>query len=156
MVATVLLSPGVPMITAGDEFGRTQGGNNNAYCQDNEISWIDWDLAPWQASLLGDVQRMAALRSSYAVLRPRQFPTFGPVSGRVRLRWFDEAGEVMQEHQWVDPHRRCVQALLDTEHDGSPEPAVLLVIDGSADGVTLTTPPEADAATQVLLSSSSG
>ncbi len=153
MLATVLFSPGVPMITAGDEFGRTQGGNNNAYCQDNETSWIDWDLAPWQQSLLDDVREMAALRASYAVLRPRQFPTFSPVSGRVRLRWFDEAGEIMQEAQWVDPHRRCVQALLDTEHDGSPEPAVLLVIDGSAHGVSMDVPGPAVDATRVVISS---
>ncbi|MGB3828935.1 MAG: glycogen debranching protein GlgX [Ornithinimicrobium sp.] len=156
LLATVLLCPGVPMITAGDEFGRTQGGNNNAYCQDNEISWVNWDLAPWQASLLTDVREMAALRARYAVLRPRQFPTFDPIAGRVRLRWFDEAGTMMQEHQWVDPHRRCVQALFDTEHDGSPQAAVLLVIDGSAHGVRLTAPAEAGSATPIVLRSCPG
>ncbi|MGB3256496.1 MAG: glycogen debranching protein GlgX [Ornithinimicrobium sp.] len=153
LIGTMLLSPGVPMITAGDEFGRTQGGNNNAYCQDNKISWVDWDLSTSQRALLADVQEMVAVRASHAVLRPREFPTFDPLPGRVRLRWFDEAGAVMQEQQWVDPHRRCVQALLDTEHDGAPERAVLLVIDGSAHGATLTVPAEAEGATHVVLSS---
>ncbi|HKJ12456.1 MAG TPA: glycogen debranching protein GlgX [Ornithinimicrobium sp.] len=132
LMATLLLSPGVPMITAGDELGRSQGGNNNAYCQDNEISWLSWHLAPWQRELLGQVGELAALRAEYAVLRPSRFPTFEPVPGHVRLRWFDERGETMTEAQWVDPHRRCVQALFDTEHDGSPDPAVLLAIDARA------------------------
>jgi glycogen operon protein len=140
LMATLLLSPGVPMITAGDELGRSQGGNNNAYCQDNETSWLDWDLASWQHELLGQVGELAALRARHAVLRPRQFPTFEPVEGRVRLRWFDEDGQVMTEEQWVDPHRRCVQALFDTEHDGSPEPAVLLVLDGGAHARPFQTP----------------
>ncbi len=151
MLATMLLSPGVPMITAGDEFGRTQDGNNNAYCQDNDLSWVDWDTAPWQETLLQDVRDLTALRSRYAVLRPSHFPTFEPVPGRVRLRWFDEAGGIMGEQQWVDPHRRVVQALFDTEHDGSPEPAVLLVIDGSTDGTNCTPPAQATRAERITL-----
>jgi isoamylase len=136
LLATLLLSPGVPMVTAGDELGRTQGGNNNAYCQDNELSWVDWDLAPWQEELLADTQELAALRRAHPVLRPREFPTFEAVPGRVRLRWFDEHGEVMTEHQWTDPLRRVVQALFDTRHDddagGVP---VLLVVNGGVDAV---------------------
>ncbi|MGB7449097.1 MAG: glycogen debranching protein GlgX [Ornithinimicrobium sp.] len=145
LMATLLLSPGVPMITAGDEFGRSQGGNNNAYCQDNETSWLDWDLAPWQHEMLEETIGLAELRARHAVLRPRQFPTFEPVAGRVRLRWFDEHGEVMSEEQWVDGHRRCVQALFDTDHDGSPDPAVLLVIDGRARPEPMTVPTAAPA-----------
>ncbi|MBA2695334.1 MAG: glycogen debranching protein GlgX [Actinobacteria bacterium] len=130
LLATMLLSPGVPMLTAGDELGRTQGGNNNAYCQDNETSWMDWALADWQVELLADVRGLVALRSRYAVLRPREFPTFEPVPGRVRLRWFDEAGAVMTEQQWHDPGRRIVQALFDTAHDSFPAEPVLLVVNG--------------------------
>jgi len=132
MMATLLLSPGVPMMTAGDEFGRSQDGNNNAYCQDNETSWVSWDLASWQRELLRQVSDLTSVRAEYAVLRPRQHPTFEPIAGRVRLRWVDEHGAVMSEAQWVVPRRRCVQALIDTEHDGCPDPAVLVVIDGRA------------------------
>ncbi len=136
LLATLLLSPGVPMVTAGDELGRSQQGNNNAYCQDNELSWLDWDLAPWQEELLADTRRLAALRREHPVLRPREFPTFEAVPGRVRLRWFDEHGEVMTERQWTDPRRRVVQALFDTRHDddagGAP---VLLVLNGGVDPV---------------------
>ncbi len=149
MLATMLLSPGVPMLTAGDEFGRTQGGNNNAYCQDNDISWLDWGMGVEQESLFKEVRSLIALRARYAVLRPSHFPTFEPISGRVRLRWFDETGQVMSEHQWVDPKRRFVQALFDTAHDGSPLDPVLIVIDGSAGGTTSTPPAEAEGAERV-------
>ncbi|MGB5953026.1 MAG: glycogen debranching protein GlgX [Ornithinimicrobium sp.] len=144
-LATLLCAAGVPMLTAGDEFGRSQSGNNNAYCQDNELGWVSWDLAPWQLEVLTDVRAMVALRQRHAVLRPSRFPTFDPVPGRVRIRWFDEHGEVMHEEQWVDPHRRVVQALFDTEHDGSPDEPVLVVFDGSADGVMVQAPAAAEA-----------
>ncbi|CAN5404212.1 glycogen debranching protein GlgX [soil metagenome] len=147
LLGTLLCSAGVPMLTAGDEFGRSQGGNNNAYCQDNEMSWVSWELAPWQQELLGDVRAMVSLRQRYAVLRPARFPTFHPEPGRVRLRWFDEAGQVMREDQWVDPHRRVVQALFDTAHDDSPHEPVLVVFDGSARGVAVVAPEEAEEVT---------
>jgi isoamylase len=71
--ATLLLSHGVPMLLAGDELNRTQNGNNNAYCQDNEISWIDWSLAEKHAGLLRFFRNLIAFRRSHSVLRPRQF-----------------------------------------------------------------------------------
>jgi isoamylase len=141
LLATLLLSPGVPMITAGDEIGRTQRGNNNAYCQDNEISWVDWGLAPWQEELLADARALTALRREHPVLRPRDFPAYRPVPGRVRLRWFDESGEVMAEQQWVDPTRRLVQALFDSRHDGDEAGRpVLLVVNGGVDREDVTLP----------------
>ena len=153
MLATLLLSPGVPMITAGDEFGRTQGGNNNAYCQDNDISWLNWDMNAQQESLLKDVRSLTALRARYAVLRPSHFPTFEPISGRVRLRWFDEFGEVMTESAWVDPTRRFLQALFDTAHDSSLLDPVLIVIDGAAapSRTTSVSPAEAEGAERVII-----
>src|SRR5205814_2251524 len=73
LVATLFLSQGVPMLLAGDEFLRTQQGNNNAWCQDNEISWVDWTLAPRNADFLRFVHEMIALRKRHPVLRRRQF-----------------------------------------------------------------------------------
>ena len=75
LLATLLLSTGVPMLVAGDELGRTQGGNNNAYCQDNEISWVDWSLLGTRpgASLLELTARLIALRRAHPVLRRRAF-----------------------------------------------------------------------------------
>ncbi len=139
-LATLLFSQGVPMLLAGDEFGRSQGGNNNAYCQDNAIGWLDWDPADWQVELLQDTRDLIALRARYAVLRPREFPTFAPVPGRVRLRWFDQDGVEMSEQEWVDPHRRVIQALFDTAHDGNPAEPVLLVVNGGGATVRIVPP----------------
>ncbi len=79
LVATLLLSQGVPMLLAGDEFGRTQGGNNNAWCQDNEVSWVDWSLAGTNAGFLRFVKEMIALRRRHPALRRRTFPRGGEV-----------------------------------------------------------------------------
>ena len=73
LLATLLLSQGVPMITAGDEMNRTQQGNNNAWCQDNEISWVSWDLGPGDNALLDFTRRLVELRHAHPVLRPRRF-----------------------------------------------------------------------------------
>lgn len=143
LLGTLLLSAGVPMITAGDELGRTQRGNNNAYAQDNAISWMDWELAPWQQELLADTTDLLALRRELAVLRPVQHPTFEPVPGRVRLRWFDEHGAGMSEQQWVDPWRRTVVALHDDLHEPAADherSAVALVLHGGVDALTVTAP----------------
>src|SRR5690606_343264 len=72
-LATLLLSQGIPMLSHGDELGRTQRGNNNAYCQDNEISWIDWRLDAEQRDLLDFTRRLIALRAAHPVLRRRRF-----------------------------------------------------------------------------------
>ncbi|MGV9343172.1 glycogen debranching protein GlgX, partial [Streptomyces sp. NPDC003688] len=73
LLATLLLSQGIPMLAHGDELGRTQGGNNNAYCQDNEVSWVDWDLDGEQRSLAEFTRRIIALRAGHPVLRRRRF-----------------------------------------------------------------------------------
>ncbi len=75
MLATVFLAAGTPMLLAGDEFGRTQGGNNNAYCQDNEVSWLDWSMAasPPGLALTDYVARLIALRREHPVLRHGYF-----------------------------------------------------------------------------------
>ena len=72
-IATLFLSQGTPMLLAGDEFSRTQGGNNNAYCQDNEISWIDWSLREKNSELLHFTRMMIAFRKSHIVLRQKKF-----------------------------------------------------------------------------------
>ena len=83
MLATLLLSQGTPMVLAGDEFGRTQQGNNNAYCQDNEISWVDWDHDERGEALTRFVEKLTELRRRYAVLRRSRFLT---------AQWNEELG----------------------------------------------------------------
>ena len=88
-LATLFVSQGVPMLLAGDEMGRSQDGNNNAYCQDNEISWVNWDLEPWQRELLAFTRYLIRLYKRHPVLRRRAFfhgrPIRGYGSARPRL-----------------------------------------------------------------------
>ncbi|MER7807048.1 glycogen debranching protein GlgX [Streptomyces sp900116325] len=107
LLTTLLLSTGVPMLVAGDEMGRTQGGNNNAYCQDNEVSWLDWSLLdqPQWRELTELTARLLTLRHTHPVLRRRAF-----FSGRAQaadglrdLAWFTRQGEEMTETDWYAP-----------------------------------------------------
>ena len=105
LLATLVLSTGVPMITAGDEMGRTQGGNNNAYCQDDEVSWVDWDLAAWQRDLLEFAQLLVRLRREHPVLRHRHFfeGRAAVPGGPKDLAWFAPDGSEVNEDLWWSP-----------------------------------------------------
>ncbi|MFF6776162.1 glycogen debranching protein GlgX [Streptomyces sp. NPDC012637] len=107
LMTTLLLSTGVPMLVAGDEMGRTQGGNNNAYCQDNEIGWLDWSLPddPGRAQLLALTRRLLDLRHRHPVLRRRAFFSGRPqgADGLRDLAWFTAAGTEMTEADWYAP-----------------------------------------------------
>jgi glycogen operon protein len=109
-LATLMLSQGVPMIRGGDELGHTQGGNNNAYCQDNEISWIDWDLTPPQQELLEFVCRVVRLRNIEPVLTRRQFFQGRQIrgAGATDLTWFSAGGREMKDADWDAPHVRVL------------------------------------------------
>ena len=109
LLATLFLSVGTPMITAGDELGRTQRGNNNAYCQDNELSWVDWELSPRQQALLDFTRRLAALRASQPVLQRRNFflgKTLDDSAFR-DLVWFHPQGRELSAGDWNDSSLRC-------------------------------------------------
>jgi glycogen operon protein len=108
-LATLLLSSGVPMLLGGDETGRTQQGNNNAYCQDNELSWHDWNLDGSRKALLGFTRRLIRLRRRHPVFRRRQFFYGRRLHGsEVKdLAWFRPDGKEMTEEDWNNPHTRC-------------------------------------------------
>jgi glycogen operon protein len=115
MMATLLLSQGTPMILAGDEFGRTQGGNNNAYCQDNEISWLNWDLREKGDALIRFTQRLASVRHKYPILRHSRFLT-GEVNeetGVKAVTWISAAGSELSQAEWEDGSVRCFGMLMD-------------------------------------------
>ena len=109
-LATLFLSQGVPMLTAGDERGRTQHGNNNAYCQDSEISWMDWKAGPADEALLDFVRRLASFRKRHPVFRRRRFFQGRIVPGRNAkdLVWLDPDGKEMSEEHWQTGHARCL------------------------------------------------
>jgi glycogen operon protein len=122
MLTTLLLSFGVPMLLGGDEIGRTQQGNNNAYCQDNEISWFDWAQA--DSELLAFTQRLVAFRRSHPVFRRRRFLAGAEASA---LGWFTPAGTAMTAADWADSNALALAVYL----DGSDEP------DRAADGTLM-------------------
>ncbi|MCR3754104.1 glycogen debranching protein GlgX [Lentzea californiensis] len=118
LMATMLLSQGVPMIVNGDEFGRTQNGNNNAYCQDNEVSWVDWSLLEANAELAEFTSALAAFRKAHPVFRRRRFFAGRPIRKGEELRdiaWFTPAGEEMTEQNWEDDFGRCIVVFLNGE-----------------------------------------
>jgi glycogen operon protein len=124
MLATLFLAQGTPMLLAGDEFGRTQNGNNNAYAQDNETSWIDWTLADTdEGRLLTDfVARVIALRHEHPILRCAVFlhGRDQPAPNVLDIAWFDEQGEVISAEAWDNPaERTMVLRRAATAPDGS-------------------------------------
>src|SRR5262249_33654874 len=108
-LATLVLSQGVPMLLAGDERGRTQQGNNNAYCQDNELSWVDWQLDPAQHELLDFVRGCIHLRQQHPTLHRRHFFQGRAIRGSAvkDLTWFRLDGKEMMEEDWDNPDTRC-------------------------------------------------
>ncbi len=152
-VATLLLSQGVPMLLAGDEFGRTQQGNNNAYCQDNEIGWIDWSTpaaAGGKGSLLAFTRRMIELRAAHPVFRRRDFFQGRPLHGsQIRdIVWLQPDGSEMSDEVWGQDHARALAVFLSGEalgeRDGRGRPVVddnfVLLFNASADGVVFCLP----------------
>ncbi len=145
LLATTLLSTGTPMLCGGDEFGRTQLGNNNAYCQDNEISWLPWEHEPWQQDLLETTAFLTRLRRSFRVLRQGTFFNAHPRpgDGRADVRWFGRFGEPMTSMSWEDPYCRTLQVLL--EGEDLKAHSLLLVFQGDAGALEVTLPPLAKA-----------
>jgi isoamylase len=112
MLTTLMLSFGVPLLLGGDELGRTQGGNNNAYCQDNDITWFDW--ADTDTALLEFTKRLIAFRRAHPVFRRRRFLAGTEASG---LQWFTPAGTPMNSADWADPNARAIAIYLDGSDD---------------------------------------
>jgi isoamylase len=130
LLATLLLSQGVPMILGGDELGRTQGGNNNAYCQDNAMSWIDWAGASEHAGLTEFVARLCRLRRDHPALRRRRFFRAAPAAagGRDDLDWLRPDGRPMTAGDWAAPYARALaMSMSGAGEDGAPDDVPLLL-----------------------------
>jgi glycogen operon protein len=132
MLATLLFSHGTPMLLGGDEFGRTQQGNNNAYCQDNELSWIDWRQSESDEGreMQAFVTRLLALRRQYIGLRSRYFQhgSIEPIPQVRDIEWFDEGGDTMRPEDWrsVEGRLLCVRRALRRD-DSCVELSLLLI-----------------------------
>ncbi|APR77802.1 Glycogen debranching enzyme [Minicystis rosea] len=150
LLTTLLVSQGVPMILGGDELGRTQRGNNNAYCQDNEITWHDWDLDASRRALLAFTQRLVALRRTEPVLRRRRFFSGGYVRGSELpdIVWFGPDGREMTPHDWSHPHWRALGMLLGGDALPSLDrmgrrivgDTLLVLVNGSAEAIDFVLP----------------
>jgi glycogen operon protein len=130
LLATLFLSQGVPMLVHGDELGRTQGGNNNAYCQDNEITWVDWDLDDERKGLLAFTQQVIALRHAHPLLRQSSF------TGCVA--WIQADGQPASEEAWADPGARSVGMRL-----CGPEGDLLLLLNAFWEDIDFVLPDDA-------------
>jgi glycogen operon protein len=113
-LATLLLSQGVPMLLAGDELGRSQQGNNNAYCQDNEISWVNWDRLGEEKELVAFVRRLIALRQNHPVFRRRNFFQGRSIKGAgvKDILWLRPDGREMTDEEWNQEHARTLGLFL--------------------------------------------
>ncbi len=148
MLATLLLSQGTPMILAGDEFGRTQGGNNNAYCQDNEVSWFDWNLPEWAKTQVAFVRRLTKLRHDYPILRRGRFFTGTPIDALdvKDVTWINASGAEMEHGDWHNPGMKCFGMLIDgrAQATGIRKPGsdttMLIVLNAHHGLVTFTLP----------------
>jgi isoamylase len=151
LLATTLLSAGVPMLLAGDEILRTQGGNNNAYCQDNETSWLDWDLDDDSHRMREFISTLLALRRKSPVLRQRTFFEGRPTPGGDNLKdlaWFRADGAEMTDADWLSPDVVTLGMYVDgrgirergPQGERVTDDSYLLMLHSGADDATVTLP----------------
>jgi len=153
LLGTLLLSAGIPMLTAGDEFGRSQRGNNNAYCQDSELTWLGWgDREDWQDELLAVTKTLLRLRRENPALRPVRYGRFGEtVPSASQMDWYNTDGLSMSEADWNSPTARTLQYLAASTPEFEPFNRILLVVHGLEHGVTVTLPEHEGVAGYTLL-----
>jgi len=160
-LATLLLSQGVPMICAGDEFARTQNGNNNAYCHDNELAWLSWERTPEQEELREFTRRLIELRRDHPVFRrPKFFQGRRKRGSEIKdVMWFNPGGNEMSDEEWTSPFVRCLGVLLsgDTNDvlsfEGEPihDETFLLLINAHYEPIRFVMPGEENLEWQMVL-----
>jgi isoamylase len=156
LMATLLLSAGVPMLSGGDEMCRTQRGNNNAYCQDNEISWTNWDLGPEQEAFLDFARRLVHLRQSEPVLQRRRFFQGRAIRGVKDIMWVDPSGKEMTDDSWNSPLIRSLGVVYSGEGTGEVDErgqsitggTLLVIMNEHHDSVLFKLPPSTAGAWQ--------
>jgi glycogen debranching enzyme len=152
LMGTLLLSAGVPMITAGDESGRSQRGNNNAYCQDSELTWISWLQTRDQLEMRRTTQRLLELRRTNPALRPSLYAVFGKTTKNAsHMDWYDASGTIMDDDDWTSPENRTLQYLSASTPDREEFNRILLIVHGVEDDVTVTLPLHAGVTSYNLL-----
>ncbi|MCX8530646.1 MAG: glycogen debranching protein GlgX [Rhodoluna sp.] len=141
LLATLMFSAGVPMFTAGDERGKTQKGNNNAYCQDNILSWLNWELSAADQDLEDTFALLTSLRKANPSLRSPNFGNFEePIPGSDMIKWYNADGEIMPAEQWDNPENRTlVRLAVNLDAEGRKN-VTLMVIHGAENEISVTLP----------------
>ena len=152
LLVTLALSQGVPMFLGGDEIGRTQGGNNNAYCQDNRVSWFDWGLRDENLTLLGFTRRLMAFRQNHPIFRRRKWFVGRSIygAGLADIGWFRPDGLEMTQEQWSDGLAKSLAVFLNGDAIPDPGPhgeriaddSFMLLFNAAPEEVNFTLPPE--------------
>lgn len=148
MLSTLLFSQGTPMVLAGDEFAHTQHGNNNVYCQDNELSWINWDLKDQGKKMLAFTQRIINLRQTYPMLRRGRFLVgeYNEELGVKDVTWLSPSGHEMQGDDWGNEDRACLGMLLDGRaqptgiHRSGADATLLLIFNAHPEAIDFVLP----------------
>ncbi|PWB97027.1 glycogen debranching protein GlgX [Salinibacterium hongtaonis] len=152
LLGTLLLSAGVPMLTAGDEFGRSQQGNNNAYCHDDELSWLPWEHDDWQRDLFEISKRLLRLRRENPALRPVRFGRSDEtVPSASQMDWYNGAGETMSTEDWDSPAQRVLQYVAASTPEHEDFNRILLVVQGREEPETVTLPRHPGVSSYTLL-----
>jgi len=160
-LTTLFLSQGVPMLCGGDEWSRTQNGNNNAYCQDNEISWFNWERDEKQNQFYEFTRRLIQLRKEHPVFRRPKFLKGRRIPGsEIRdVMWFNPGGNQMSEEEWTSPFVRCLGMLLSGdatdvlsfEGDSIPDDTFLLLINAHHESIAFVLPGQEHLEWQLIL-----
>ncbi|MDQ6809403.1 MAG: glycogen debranching protein GlgX [Verrucomicrobiota bacterium] len=161
LLTTMFLSQGVPMLCAGDEFARSQNGNNNAYCQDNELSWLSWDPTPEGKQLLEFTKKLIQLRKAHPVFRRPKFFQGRRIRGSEikDVMWFNPGGNEMSEEEWASPFVRCLGMLLSGDSidvlsfEGAPirDETFLLLINAHYEPIPFVLPGQQNLSWQIVL-----
>ena len=141
LLGTLLLSAGIPMLTMGDEAGRTQRGNNNAYCHDSELTWFDYAFDGWQEDLREHARTLIRLRRENPALRPVRYGRFGETTPSAsQMDWYDASGDTMDEDDWTSPVNRTLQYVAASTPEFEAFNRILLIVHGVENSATVTLP----------------
>jgi glycogen operon protein len=144
LLATLMFSAGIPMVTAGDERGKTQLGNNNAYCQDSTLSWVNWNLSRPQQDLQASFSYLTKLRSDNASLRPSKFGSWERLDVELdRIRWYNSMGGLMTNEDWNSTSTRTLQRVTEHLDETGAVNKTLLIVHGAEREIKLQLPQDA-------------
>ena len=150
--ATLLFSAGIPMITAGDERGKTQQGNNNAYCQDSSISWVNWDINRQLQDMQTTFSYLTKMRSENPSLRPTNFGSWERLEvGLDRIRWYNQLGGIMTNEDWNNQETRTLQRLCENVGEDGTQNHTLLIVHGAEREIQLQLPQDTEYPTWEIL-----